>query len=119
MTTERVIEARGDKRSTIRGDEGEGRRATGAPASRGESPAAESGNGAASPVAEAGTRLAASGYVALRQIRCESRDGVLFLHGCVPSYHLKQLAQTLVRGIEGVAVIVNSVQVVRPHGQTP
>jgi hypothetical protein len=43
-------------------------------------------------------------------------DGKLTLHGCVPSFHLKQLLQELLRGIEHVAQITNNVDVVSSMG---
>jgi hypothetical protein len=60
---------------------------------------------------EAHQRLHQSGYAALSQLRCECGRGALVLHGHVPSYYLKQLAQTLVRDIGGVNIIVNKVRV--------
>ncbi len=118
MSSERVIEARGETSCTIRSDTGgTERRGAEDVSHENESRITSATEPPASHVAEALSRLAGSGYVALRQLRCESRDGVLFLYGRVPSYHLKQLAQTLVREIEGVAAIVNSVQVVHPNGQ--
>ncbi len=56
-------------------------------------------------------RLQASRYAALRSIRCEFHDGVLVLHGRVASFYLKQLAQELVRHLDGVDVIANAVEV--------
>jgi hypothetical protein len=41
-------------------------------------------------------------------------DGVLILRGCLPSYHLKQLAQQVVVRLEGVERIDNQIQVVTP-----
>jgi hypothetical protein len=52
-------------------------------------------------------------YLALRNITCESRDGVLFLRGSVPSYYLKQVAQTAVASVVGVGRIVNCIEVSR------
>jgi hypothetical protein len=43
-------------------------------------------------------------------------DGQLTLRGCVPSFHLKQLLQELLRGIEHVTQITNSVDVVSSTG---
>jgi hypothetical protein len=43
-------------------------------------------------------------------------DGHLTLRGCVPSFHLKQLLQELLRGIERVKLITNSVDVVSSTG---
>ena len=43
-------------------------------------------------------------------------DGQLTLRGCVPSFHLKQQLQELLRGIEHVTQITNSVDVVSSTG---
>jgi osmotically-inducible protein OsmY len=54
---------------------------------------------------EAVYRLAASGYQSLRKVRCEVAGGVVTLSGTVGSFHLKQVAQTLlmkVKSIQGV-----------------
>ena len=56
-------------------------------------------------------RFQSSPYVALRSIVCEFHEGVLVLRGQVPSYYLKQLAQELVRDLDGIGVIVNVVDV--------
>ena len=60
---------------------------------------------------EARERLDQSGYPCLSQLQCKATDGVLVLEGSVPTYYLKQLAQTLVRKIKGVKIIANNVQV--------
>lgn len=60
---------------------------------------------------EAEAIFRASPYHQLRRLRCEFRDGVLVLRGSVPSYHLKQLAQTIVQGLESVAKVDNQVEV--------
>ena len=65
---------------------------------------------------QAYARLWATGYPALRQIKCELREGQLFLRGFVPSYYQKQVAQASVQDIPGVRVVTNEVQVV--HGST-
>lgn len=62
-------------------------------------------------VTDARQRLTRSGYPELGQLQCESDDDTLILHGSVSSYYLKQLAQTLVRPVEGVTVIVNRLRV--------
>lgn len=62
-------------------------------------------------------RLTETPYESLQQVSCEEQDGVLVLHGRVPSFYLKQLAQELVRPIEGVKTISNRLQVdVRGEG---
>jgi osmotically-inducible protein OsmY len=61
--------------------------------------------------AEAQSRLQTSGYAQLRKILCEFHEGVLTLRGHVSTFHLKQVAQTLVRKLEGVGEINNRVEV--------
>jgi osmotically-inducible protein OsmY len=56
-------------------------------------------------------RLHASGSGVLRCISCEFADGVLCLEGCVPSNYLKQVAQALASGIEGVRSVNNQIEV--------
>jgi hypothetical protein len=53
-----------------------------------------------------------SPYLALRNVTCECRDGVLTLRGCLPTYYLKQVAQAVVARLDGVRVVVNEIQVV-------
>ncbi len=62
---------------------------------------------------EAHRRLAQSGYAALARLQCEceNHDGVLVLKGRVPSYYLKQLAQSLLRDIDGIRLVVNNISV--------
>lgn len=68
---------------------------------------------------QATTRLAqqlvlSSSYAEVRCIRCEVRDGVLYLRGQVTSYYSKQLTQEAVRSMKGVDAIENCVEVVYP-----
>lgn len=51
-------------------------------------------------------------YLALKNISCECRHGQLTLRGCVPSFYLKQIAQTVVAQIDGIAGIRNEIEVV-------
>ena len=37
-----------------------------------------------------------------------------YLHGCLPSYYLKQLAQEIAAGVEGVRLVVNKIEVTAP-----
>jgi hypothetical protein len=67
---------------------------------------------------EAQRLLSLSGYLALREVRCESVRDEIRLLGRVPSYFLKQLAQEVVAPIEGVRSIVNLIQVMR-YSPTP
>lgn len=64
-------------------------------------------------------RLWESGSYAFdfRNIRIQFRDGCLRLQGELPSFHLKQLLQTCLRGLPGVARIDNQVEVVGHVGQ--
>jgi osmotically-inducible protein OsmY len=48
----------------------------------------------------------------MRRVSCELHEGVLTLRGRVSSYYLKQFAQELVRGMDGVEVINNRLEVV-------
>ena len=52
-----------------------------------------------------------SGYAALRDISVVSRDGILVLRGNVPSYHMKQLAQTVIRKVVSTNQIRNDLKV--------
>ncbi len=62
-------------------------------------------------------RLRQSLYSNLRDISCECDEaGVLFLRGQVPTFFQKQLAQEAVLHVEGVAQVVNQIEVVeRPN----
>jgi hypothetical protein len=51
-------------------------------------------------------------YLALKNVSCEYIDGVLTLRGYLPSYYLKQIAQTIVANLEGVGQLVNAIEVV-------
>jgi osmotically-inducible protein OsmY len=62
-------------------------------------------------------KLARSPYRWLRSLSCAVRDGVLTLGGQVPTYYLKQMAQTVVRDVPGVDEINNEVEVVPPGPQ--
>jgi len=50
-------------------------------------------------------------YLPLRRIRCDYHEGVLTLRGRLPSFHLKQLAQTLVQSLECGCEVNNYVEV--------
>lgn len=51
-----------------------------------------------------------------RQVECIFDSGVLRLQGRVPTYYLKQLLQTRLMDIDGVAAIENDVDVVSSVG---
>ena len=65
---------------------------------------------------EAEARLRGSSYLALRDILCLASDGVLYLHGCLNSHYLKQVAQELAAGVDGVRQVVNRIEVLKPVG---
>jgi len=62
-------------------------------------------------------RFRASGYLALRDVSCVASDGVVSLHGCLPSYHLKQVAQEIAAGVEGVRHVINRIEVLTAAGR--
>jgi osmotically-inducible protein OsmY len=55
--------------------------------------------------------LRASGYAALALDHCDERDGEVVLKGNVPSYYLKQLAQSFVQRVVGAARVENRIAV--------
>jgi hypothetical protein len=55
--------------------------------------------------------LCNSPYLALRNVACDCRDGVLTLRGCLPTYYLKQVAQAVAARVEGVRQVVNDIEV--------
>ncbi|NBO90767.1 MAG: BON domain-containing protein [Planctomycetia bacterium] len=57
-------------------------------------------------------RLRSNSYLALKNVSCEFREGVLTLRGYLPSYYLKQMAQAAVARIEGVDRVVNEIEVI-------
>ena len=61
---------------------------------------------------EVACRLRRSGYLALRDVSCGLRGGVLSLHGRLPTYYLKQVAQAIAAEVEGVSSVVNRINVV-------
>ena len=65
------------------------------------------------------SRLRRNPYVALKCIDCAYDQGVLTLHGCLPTYYLKQMAQTAVAGLPGVDRVVNQIEVVSPNPRGP
>ncbi len=65
------------------------------------------------------SRLQGSSYFALRDVGCEYWDGVLTLQGRLPTYYLKQIAQTMVAEVEGVTAVVNRIEVTAPMPRAP
>jgi hypothetical protein len=64
-------------------------------------------------------QLRRSNYRALRDISCLTSDGVVCLMGFLPSDYLKQVAQEIASGVEGVRHIVNRIQVFPPDAPRP
>ncbi len=60
------------------------------------------------------SELRRNGYVALKNIACEYREGVLTLTGCLPTYYLKQMAQEAVARLDHVDRVENRIEVVSP-----
>lgn len=52
-----------------------------------------------------------SAYRSLGRLRCDYRDGVLTLAGEVPTFFLKQMAQSLAANVSGVARVANDIHV--------
>ena len=66
--------------------------------------------------AEAQSQLRKSGYHELHLVSCDFHEGVLTLRGRVSSFYLKQVAQELIRRLDGAEEINNRVEVARPPG---
>ena len=73
------------------------------------SPFRSSLRGGVSELAE--SRLRGNSYLALRNVSCSYHDGVLTLTGCLPSYYLKQVAQSAVDSLENVTRVDNRMEV--------
>ena len=56
--------------------------------------------------------LRRSGYLSVRNVECRYADGVLTLKGRLPSFFLKQVAQsTVARRLRGIAIVDNQLEV--------
>ena len=60
------------------------------------------------------TLLQSSNYYPVREVRCFVEDGVVMMFGTVPSFYMKQTAQTLVMKLEVVIRVENHCEVVSP-----
>ena len=66
-----------------------------------------------SNISQAAERLLVqSGYPCLQGLTCRYYEGILTLHGSVPSYYMKQVAQTVVKEIKEVSLVDNRLHVV-------
>lgn len=70
-------------------------------------------------LAAAQTLLSQSPYLPLRLLRCDFHEGVLAVRGRVPTFYLKQLAQTVVSRVPGVEQVANRVEVIPPGQPLP
>ncbi|MEM9185874.1 MAG: BON domain-containing protein [Planctomycetota bacterium] len=65
---------------------------------------------------QAESKLSKRSRLFARSVSCDFEDGVLKLSGKVPTFYLKQTAQALLQGIDGVSRVENSLLVVSPYG---
>lgn len=63
--------------------------------------------------------LLTSSYLALRDVTCAEHDGEIHLHGTLPSHYLKQVAQSIAIGTDGVRRVSNHIEVVGQSGLAP
>lgn len=56
-------------------------------------------------------RLLKEPHLSVQRIWCEYDGQQLFLRGQVPTFYHKQLAQVAVAGLDGVAQVVNEIEV--------
>lgn len=60
---------------------------------------------------QAEIRIRGSSYLALRDVICIARGDILHLRGRLPSHYLKQVAQEIAAGVEGVRHVCNGIEV--------
>ncbi len=71
-----------------------------------------------SPLADIVTqRLHASGRPRLRNVRVQEQRGIVLLTGHVPTYFLKQVAQSIASSVDGVVSVRNEMVVTSPVRQ--
>ncbi|MHC5537521.1 BON domain-containing protein [Singulisphaera rosea] len=66
---------------------------------------------------EALRRLRKGGYSALQSLSCNVEGPDLSIHGRLPTYYLKQVAQAIVAQVEGVRRVINHIEVESPSGR--
>lgn len=59
----------------------------------------------------ASDRLRETSFLPRSRVSCEYLAGVLLLRGRLSSYYHKQVAQEVVKGLEGVTHVVNEIEV--------
>jgi osmotically-inducible protein OsmY len=57
------------------------------------------------------SRLHESDQLELHGIRCTFRRGILTLYGMVSSFYARQVAQELIKDLEGIDIIDNQIEV--------
>ncbi len=62
-------------------------------------------------VDEAHRRLIESPYFALRNLRCDYREGVLTVRGRVPTFYARQVALQTLRKVDAVEQLVDRIEV--------
>lgn len=67
-------------------------------------------------VHQAEDRLGSSSHLFLRHVVCRMEGNALCLEGKVPSFYLKQTAQSLLQSLEGVERVENRLEVVNSYG---
>ena len=91
--------------------------------SRPESTLGASVSCATDPASEARQILGSSGYHALRLLRCEYHEGAVVIHGLVPSFYQKQLAQAVLLADPRITAVINRAEVIheslREHADLP
>lgn len=86
----------------------------------GQPPSGKSAHAAVRPARESAVEqlaqrhLRQSGYRSIGNLHCAFHEGELTLRGRLPSYYLKQLAQTVVANVQDVQIVRNRVEVVDP-----
>lgn len=50
-------------------------------------------------------------FPAMKNLSCELEGSTLILRGCVPTYYLRELAETTVSHLPGVERVVNEIEV--------
>jgi osmotically-inducible protein OsmY len=59
--------------------------------------------------------LRATGHLSLRRLEIIAAEGLVVLRGRLPSYYLKQVAQTAVRAVPGVGAVHDELDIVSPR----
>ena len=56
-------------------------------------------------------RLHESDHMELHGIRCTFRHGILTLYGMVSTFYVREVAQELIKDLEGIDIIDNQIEV--------